>query len=76
MYECSIQIHCEKPNKIPVIEHRFIYRQINHGMEKIGIVDQNDTNKLSTRLETQNYTLKSEPFKQIKAEIEDPMVLD
>lgn len=76
--ECPILINCtcEKPNKIPVIEHRFIYLQRKYGMGKIGTLDQKETNKLRTRLLRRNNTLKRQPSKPVEDEIKETEDID
>lgn len=47
--ECQIQINCicKKPNKIPLIECRFIYLQRKHRMGKTGTIDHKELKKTS-----------------------------
>lgn len=61
--ECSIQINCscQKSNKIPLIQQRFMYLQRELRMNKIGTVDKKETYKLSSRIERQKYTVKRQP---------------
>lgn len=74
--ECPIQINCtcKKPNKISVIEQRFIYLQREYGLGKIGSLDQKETTKLKNKFERNIKILKrteSRPKEEKMVESDD-----